>query len=49
LGVEVEIVFATSPKLEINSVVVVLIDELEVFDGSLVYTAIEVEYKGLNS
>ena len=41
--------FATSPKLEINSVIIVLVDELEVFDGCLVYTAIEVEYKGLNS
>lgn len=41
--------FSASPKLEINSVVVVLVDELEVFDGSLVYTAIEVEYKGLDS
>jgi hypothetical protein len=42
-------VFSASPKLEINSVVVVLVNELEIFDGSLVYTAIEVEYKGLDS
>lgn len=41
--------FSASPKLEINSVVVVLVNELEIFDGSLVYTAIEVEYKGLDS
>jgi hypothetical protein len=40
---------ATSSKLEVNSVIVVLVDELKVLDGSLVNSPVEVEYKGLYS
>lgn len=46
--VHIERVLANSPKLHVDVIVVVFVYQLEVLNGGLVHTAIEIQHKRLH-
>ena len=49
LAVQIEVVFTNSTKLHVYTIVVILVDQLEILHTCLVDTSIEIQNKCLNS